>query len=93
MAPRLNADMGLLIGNDNPHALCPIETLSTKKGYYAIKTRVGWIVNCPNTKANGKSCANFFAKLQPHPLCIMYSDIIDSITNEKPEYSITNKIS
>ena len=89
--PDVNADVGLLIGNDNPHALCPIETLSTKNGYYAIKTRVGWIVNCPNTKANGKSCANFFAKSQPHPLCIMCSDVIDSITNEKPEYSINQQ--
>ena len=86
--PGVNTDIGLLIGNNNPLALCPIETWCTKKGYYAIKTRVGWIVNCCNTKANGKADTNFFAKLQPHFLCIMCSDIINSFTNEKLNYLI-----
>ena len=89
--PDVNADFGLLIGNNNPRALCSIETLNTKNGYYTTKTRVGWIVKCPNTKANGKYCANFFPKSQPHPLCIMRSDVIDSITNEKPEYSVNQQ--
>jgi len=57
-------------------------------GYYAIKTRVGWIVNCPNTKASCKAYTNFFARTRPHPLCTMCCDVIDSITNEKPELSI-----
>ena len=48
--PEVNADVGLLMGNDNPHALCPIETLSTKNGYYAIKTTVGCrVVNGPTS--------------------------------------------
>ena len=44
----VNTDVGLLIGNDNRHILQPLEIVNSEAGHYAIKTHVGWVINCPS---------------------------------------------
>lgn len=59
--PEINAKVELLIGNDVPKALQPIEVRESKDGGpYATRTLLGWTVNGPlNTKGNCKPTANF----------------------------------
>ena len=46
--PEVDHDVGLLIGNDNCLILQPIDTITSIKGHYAIKTPIGWIFSCPD---------------------------------------------
>ncbi|XP_077978766.1 uncharacterized protein LOC144434185 [Glandiceps talaboti] len=46
--PSINADIGLLIGNNVPKALEPWEVINSQDdGPYAVKTLLGWAVNGP----------------------------------------------
>jgi hypothetical protein len=57
----VNAPIGLLIGNDAPRALEPIEVRRCNgKGPYAVKTILGWTINGPlERNRTGRRCANF----------------------------------
>ena len=46
--PKVEAQVGLLIGNDNPKALEPREIkLGRRKGPFAVRTVFGWTINGP----------------------------------------------
>ncbi|XP_043222567.1 uncharacterized protein LOC122381883 [Amphibalanus amphitrite] len=46
--PRIDAEIGLLIGNDCPEALQPVEIRRSRNGGpYAIRTDLGWVVQGP----------------------------------------------
>ena len=74
--PRVNSDVGLLIGNDNRHIMKPHEIISSESDHYAIRTAVGWVVNCSKKESSTKSCKSFFAKTEPgyvHPMSTLCS--------------------
>ena len=74
--PRVNSDVGLLIGNDNRHIMKPHEIISSESDHYAIRTAVGWVVNCSKKGSSTKSCKSFFAKTEPgyvHPMSTLCS--------------------
>ena len=79
----VNTDVGLLIGNDNRHILQPLEVVNSEAGHYAIKTHVGWVINCPSkTGSLPRYCKNFLIKTNnrlSHPMCTLCSDLIDSV--------------
>ena len=59
----VNIDVGLLIGNDNRHILQPLEVVNSEVSHYAIKTHVGWVINCPSKTGSLPSyCKNFLIK-------------------------------
>ena len=85
-------DVGLLIGNDNRHILQPIDTITSTKGYYAIKAPIGWIFNCPGQGSSNDACRNkcFFVKSNPKStsLCVHFVlMLIDSINSDKVRLS------
>ncbi|XP_068716993.1 uncharacterized protein [Montipora capricornis] len=59
--PKIDAPIGLLIGNDVPKALEPKQVIaSNDKGPYAVKTIFGWTLNGPlDRKGNSRCTANF----------------------------------
>lgn len=59
--PKIDAPIGLLIGNDVPKALEPKQvTASNDGGPYAVKTIFGWTLNGPlDRKGNFCRTANF----------------------------------
>ena len=54
--PRVNSNVGLLIGNDNRHIMKPHEIISSESDHYAIRTAIGWVVNCSKKGSSTKSC-------------------------------------
>ena len=60
--PPVNSDVGLLIGNNNRHIMKPHEITSSESDHYAIRTAVGWVVNCSKKGSSTKSSKSFFAK-------------------------------
>ena len=82
--PRVNSDVGLLIGNDNRHILKPHEIINSGSDHYAIRTAVGWVVSCSKRGSSTTSCKNFLAKTESgyiHPMCTLCSDVIDTLHN------------
>jgi hypothetical protein len=60
--PRLDAQVDLLIGNDNPKLLEPIEVRNSRNGGpYAVKTLLGWAINGPLGRggSNVRRTSNF----------------------------------
>ena len=59
--PKIDACIGLLIGNDVPKALEPKEIRECKdQGPYAVRTMFGWTINGPlERKGNSSRTANF----------------------------------
>lgn len=50
----IHANVDLLVGTDAPKVLGPLEVVnSQKEGPYAVRTRVGWVINGP---LHGGSC-------------------------------------
>ena len=62
LIPRVNSDVGLLIGNNNRHLTKPHEIISSESDHYAIRTAIGWVVNCSKKRSSTKSCKSLFAK-------------------------------
>ena len=58
--PKIDASVGLLIGNDAPKALEPKQVIGCKdKGPYAVKTILGWTLKGPlDRKGNSRHTAN-----------------------------------
>ena len=80
--PLMDEEVGLLIGNDNAPVMQPLEVTNTDAGYYAIKTPVGWTINCP--KKNGvypKLNKTFLVRLNNHPMCTLCTDVVDTNIN------------
>ena len=80
--PLMDEEVGLLIGNDNSPVMQPLEVINTDAGYYAIKTPVGWTINCP--KKNGvypKLNKTFLVRLNNHPMCTLCTDVVDTNIN------------
>ena len=61
--PQVKCKVGLLIGNDNRMVLQPQEVVEEPSGSHAIRTVVGWAVNCPGrTGSEYKHLSSFFVK-------------------------------
>ena len=74
--PRVNSDVGLLIGNDNRRITKPHEIISSESDHYAIRTAVGWVVNCSKKGSSTTSYKSFFAKTESgyvHPMSTLCS--------------------
>ena len=57
---KIDASVGLLIGNNAPRALEPKEVKGQGNGLYAVRTLLGWTINGPIGRINGSpACANF----------------------------------
>nr|XP_039266332.1 uncharacterized protein LOC120341840 [Styela clava] len=83
--PRLNQEVGSLIGKDNFALHKPLEIIHGPDEYFAVRCPAGWMISCPpkNEKME-RSNSSFFIKSSVHPLCIMCTGVVDSIQNEKP---------
>ena len=60
-------------------------------GSYAIRTVVGWAVNCPGRPGSEhKHLSSFFVKSSGdnQPMCFLCTDIMDSLINVKEELSV-----
>jgi len=86
--PKVESIVGLLIGNDNRLVLQPQEVVKEPSGSYAVRTVVGWAVNCPGS--GSKEVRNFFLKssAEVNPMCSLCTDVMDSLVNEKKEPSV-----
>ena len=78
----------VLIGKDNPHILQPIDTITSTKGHYAIKTPIGWTFICPRQGSSNDAYCNkcFFVKSNPkinQSMFALCTDVIDSINSDK----------
>ena len=74
--PRVNSEVGLLIGNDNRHIMKPHEIISSESNHYAIRTTVGWVVNCSKKGSSTESCKSFLTKTESgyvHPMSTLCS--------------------
>ena len=79
LIPRVNSDVGLFIGNDNRHIFKPHEIINSEFHYYAVRTAVGWVVNCSKRRSSTTSCKSFLAKtksryINPHVLFMYQCD-------------------
>ena len=57
-------EVGLLIGQDNPEALIPLEVRKGQHGPYAVRTKLGWSVSGPVSKSTEdlhNATANFIS--------------------------------
>ena len=65
--PQVDAEIGLLIASDVPKALDPLEVKHSQNGGpYATRTRMGWAVNSPLGRLQGRShTSSFFLKVDP----------------------------
>ena len=88
--PEVKCKVGLLIGNNNRMVMQPQEVIREPFGSYAIRTPVGWTLNC----AGGRSdhVTSLFVRSsfdsQNHPMCSLCTDIMDSLVNGKEEMSV-----
>ena len=81
--PLMNEEVGLVIGNDNAPVMQPLEVINSDAGYYAIKTPVGWTINCPKKNAvYPKLNKTFLVRLNyNHPMCTLCTDVVDTSIN------------
>ena len=89
--PQIKCKAGLLIGNDNRMVLQPQEIVKKPSGSYAIRTVVGWAVNCPGRPGSEhKHLSSFFVKSSGgnQPMCSLWTDIMDSLINVKEKLSV-----
>ena len=49
--PFVDAEVNLLISNDNRHILQPHEIVNSVCSHYTYRTSVGWVVNCQRIKS------------------------------------------
>ena len=75
----IDAGVELLTGNNNRHILQPLELINSDLRYYATRTFVGWVVNCPkrfDSKLGKNKC--FFVKPEYQTrslLCSLSADV------------------
>ena len=88
----VDAEVDLLIGNDNRHILQPHEIVNSVSGHYAYRTSVGWVVNCPRIESTENSRKSFLINVgsTSHPLCSLCSDVVDSVRDTN-SYSAEQK--
>ena len=83
--PEVKCKVGLLIGNNNRMVMQPQEVIREPFGSYAIRTPVGWTLNC----AGGRSdhVTSLFVRSsfdsQNHPMCSLCTDIIGFLGKRK----------
>ena len=88
--PKLNANVGLLIGCNYPQVLQPLEVIPSQNGGpYALKTLLEWSVIGPRVSKgpSEKNCV-FFVKTKFSAVCDMCMDVCSLETTEA---SIKNK--
>lgn len=91
--PHVDAEIGLLIANDVPEALDPVEIRDSQDGGpYASRTRIGWAVNGPLRRPrHGSKTSGFFDKvdLQFHQMVEDFynRDFTDSFVDGKTKIS------
>ena len=44
--PSAEAEVKILIGNDNRHTIQPFEVINSDHGHHTLRTVVEWVVNC-----------------------------------------------
>ena len=88
--PKVNANVGLLIGCNYPQVLQPLEVISSQNGGpYALKTLLEWSVIGPRflKQPSEKNCI-FFVKTKFSVVCDMCRDVCSLETTKA---SIKNK--
>ena len=60
--PRVNSDVCLFIRNDNRHFFKPHQIINSESHYFAVRTAVGWVVNCSKRGSSTTSFKSLFAK-------------------------------
>ena len=88
--PKLNANVGLLIGCNYPQVLQPLEVIPSQNGGpYGLKTLLGWSVIGPrfSKRPSEKNCV-FVVKTKFSAVCDMCMDVCSLETTEA---SIENK--
>ena len=63
--PRVNSDVGVLIGNDNRHIMKPHEIISSESDHYGIRTAVGCVVNSSKREVLLKAAKAFLLRQSP----------------------------
>ena len=88
--PKLNANVGLLIGCNYSQVLQPLEVIPSQNGGpYALKTLLGWSVIGPRfSKRPSEKICVFVVKIKFSVVCDMCMDVCSLETTEA---SIENK--
>ena len=88
--PKLNANVGLLIGCNYPQVLQPLEVIPSQNGGpYALKTLLGWsVIGLRFLKQPSEKNCVFFVKTKFSAICDMCMDVCSLETTEA---SIENK--
>lgn len=89
-----NSTVDLIIGNDMPFVLEPVEVISSQNGGpFAVKTKLGaWAINGPSSrKLINETQNSFFVSSQVNLMCKMCTDIVSDIDNGKMENSQDQK--
>ena len=90
--PCIDADIDLLIGNDVPKALEPIEVLQSEDGGpYAVRTLLGWTINGPLGRMNHSNRTS--NRIQSHvELDVQFHNFCEMEFNDS-QFSITKEMS
>ena len=94
---QLNANVGLLIGNDVPKALEPQEVKGSRNGGpFAIRTLLGWVVNGPLCRDGKTSHTANFIKADENDLSQQFERFCNQEFNDvssygKPSMSVEDK--
>ena len=88
--PEVKCKVGLLIGNNNRMVMQPQEVIREPFGSYAIRTPVGWTLNCAGGRSDHVTSPFVRSSFdsQNHPMCSLCTDIMDSLVNGKEEMSV-----
>lgn len=90
------SEVGLLIGQDNPDALIPLEVRLGKKGEpYATRTNLGWTLSGPLNKGQGRFATTHFVcsndSLESQLKEFWKVDSNDSLVNDTKGMSVNDK--
>ena len=91
--PRIDAEIELLIGNNVPRALEPWQVINSEgNGPYAVRTRLGWIVNGPTewSSTPNRVCVNRISvttDLERQMANYYDMDYNERITEDEPQKS------
>lgn len=99
--PVINAEVGLLIGTDAPKVIEPLEVINSKgDGPFAVRTRLGWIVNGPLGRHDGTEIAchqtvqcnrSSIAKVEQLLISQHNQDFSEKASEDKPEMSMEDR--
>ena len=74
-----------MIGNDNKHKVETFEVINSDHGHHALRTAVGWVVNCHKRDSDiSKMNKSFLVKSSSgivHPICTLCSYVVGTLQN------------